>query len=135
MSDVKCVRMLFRAAEGGIAALSFMRDSEEVPDEVFGFHIQQATEKLLEARLAALGKEYPLTHNLEALLDLLDLLAEYCVTSEPFHELIKYTPHAVEFRYLGVGPDAEAIDREDAMRLVEMLLKKVGRALQEAEGA
>ena len=131
MSDLKCARMLFRAAERDIAALRFMRDSEEVPDEVFGFHVQQAAEKMLKAHLAVLGKKYPLTHSLEALVD---LLAEYGIPSEPFRQLIEYTPYAVEFRYQGVGSDAEAIDREDALALVETLRGQVGRALDEAEG-
>lgn len=131
MSDVKCARMLFRAAERDIAALRFMRDSEQIPDEVFGFHVQQAAEKMLKAHLAMLGKQYPLTHNLEALLD---LLAEHEFTSEPFRELVEYTPYAVEFRYQGVGPDVEAIDREETLRLVETLREQIGRELDEAEG-
>ena len=131
MSDVKCARMLVRAAERDIAALRFMGDSDEIPDEVFGFHVQQAAEKMLKAHLAVLGEKYPLTHNLEALLD---LLAEYGVTSEPFRELTEYTPYAVEFRYQGVGSEAEAIDRERTLRLVETLREQIGRELDEAEG-
>lgn len=81
MSDVKCARMLFRAAEREIAALKFMRHSEEIPDEVFGFHVQQATEKSLKAHLAVLGQEYTLTHDLEALLD---VFAEDGIATESF---------------------------------------------------
>ena len=131
MSDVKCARMLIRAAGRDIAAIRFMGDSDEIPDEVFGFHVQQAAEKMLKAHLALLGETYPLTHNLEALLD---LFAEYGIPSEPFRKLIEYTPYAVEFRYQGVGPDADPIDREDALRLVETLREQVGRQLEEAEG-
>ena len=46
----------------------------------------------------------------------------------------EYTPYAVEFRYQGVGPDAEAIDREETQRLVDTLWGQVGRAIEEAEG-
>jgi HEPN domain-containing protein len=40
-------------------------------DEIFGFDAQQSVEKSLKAWLAYLGKEYPLTHDISALLDLL----------------------------------------------------------------
>ena len=128
MSDVKCARMLIRAAERDIAALRFMGGSDEITDEVFGFHVQQATEKMLKAHLALLGVEYPLTHNIEALLD---LLAERGIPPEPFGKLIDYTPYAVEFRYQGIGPDADPIDRDGAVRLVGMLLDQVRQFLAE----
>ncbi len=130
MSDVKCARMLVRAAERDISALRFMGDSDEIPDEVFGFHVQQATEKMLKAHLALLGETYPLTHNLEALLD---ILSERGTARESLRQLIIYTPYAVEFRYQGVGPDDEAIDREDALRLLGTLREQIGRQLEEAE--
>ena len=62
--------MLLDAAERDAGALRVMRRSGEVSDEVYGFHVQQAAEKSLRAWLALLGQVYPLTHNLEALLDL-----------------------------------------------------------------
>ena len=105
MSDVKCATMLIRAAERDFEALRFMRDSDEIPDEVFGFHVQQAAEKSLKAHLALLGETYPLTHNIEALLD---MLAKRSIATASFRQLIGYTPFAVEFRYQGVGSDTEA---------------------------
>ena len=47
-----------------------MRHSDDISDEVLGFHVQQAAEKSLKAWLALLGETYPLTHNLDTLLDL-----------------------------------------------------------------
>jgi HEPN domain-containing protein len=38
------------------------------PDEVIGFHLQQAAEKLLKAALLALGIRYRFTHNLGELI-------------------------------------------------------------------
>lgn len=81
-----------------------MRRSDEVSDEVFGFHVQQAAEKALKARLALLGETYPLTHNLEALLDLIEGRR---VATEPYRKLVGYTPYAVEFRYEGVDSGTE----------------------------
>ena len=130
MSDPKCARVLLDAAERDVGALRVMRGSSGVSDEVFGFHVQQAAEKSLKAWLALLGQVYPLTHNLEALLD---LLSERTEVSPRSRELIDYTPYAVEFRYVGADPDAERINREDALANVEALVVQVGRQLPDLE--
>ena len=132
MSDVKCARMLMDAAKRDVDALQVMYRSGGVSDEVFGFHVQQAAEKLLKAWIALLGEVYPLTHNIK---DLLDLLTGRGAAVEPFASMVDYTPYAVEFRYAGVGPDAQPIDREGALALVDALLERVRRELAQAEGA
>ncbi len=126
MSDPKCARMLLSAAERDIDALRIMRRSDDIPAEIFGFHVQQGAEKLLKAWIALLGDSYPLTHSIETLLA---LLADRGVTTKPFNDLAAYTPYAVEFRYAGVGPNAEPIDRARALALVEALLEAVGNQL------
>lgn len=130
MSDVKAARMMFRAAERDLLTLQSM--TAGAPEESFGFHVQQAAEKASKAWLALLGETYPLTHNIEALLN---LLADRGVATEPFRKLIAYTPYAVEFRYEGVGSSTERIDRDGATALVEALLERVRRRLAEVEGA
>lgn len=124
MSDIKCAKLMYRAAERDILTLRSM--TAGVPVESFGFHVQQAAEKALKAWLALLGETYPLTHSIEILLDLLD---DRDAAVETFRSLIDYTPYAVEFRYVGVDPDAEPIDREGAIALVEALLEQVQREL------
>ena len=130
MSDDKCARMLVSAAERDIGALRVMRRSDDIPDEVFGFHVQQAAEKLLKAWIALLGESYPLTHSIETLLA---LLADRGVDAEPFRDLAAYTPYAVEFRYAGVGPGVAPIDRDRATARADALLKRVRRELVQAE--
>ena len=119
------------AAERDVAALRAMCRSDEISDEIFGFHVQQAAEKLFKSWIALLGEVYPLTHNIERLFN---LLADQGVAVEPFRKLIDYTPYAVEFRYTGVDSSAEAIDREGALVIVEALLEEVRRRLVEVEG-
>ena len=128
MSDPKCARMLLHAAKRDIEALRVMRRSDDIPAEVFGFHVQQGAEKLLKAWIALLGESYPLTHSIETLLA---LLADRGAATGPFNDLAAYTPYAVEFRYAGVGPNAEPIDRDRALALVEALLEEVGNQLPE----
>ena len=130
MSDLKCARMLLGSAKRDVDALRVMHRSDEISDEVFGFHVQQATEKLLKAWIALLGEVYPLTHNVK---DLLDLLTGRGAAVDPFASMVDYTPYAVEFRYAGVDPGAEPIDRESALALVAALLERVRGELAEAE--
>ena len=65
MSDAKCAGMLVEAARRDIEALRVMRGTDGIPDEIYGFHVQQAAEKLLKAWIALLGESYPLTHSIE----------------------------------------------------------------------
>ena len=126
MSDVECAKVMYRAAERDVLTLHSM--TADAPEKSFGFHVQQAAEKALKAWLALLGETYPLTHSLEMLLD---LLADRGAAVESFLNLVGFTPYAVEFRYVGVDPYAEPIDREGAIALVEGLLERVGRRLAE----
>ena len=71
MSDPKQARVLLEAAERDASALRGMGDAAVFADEVFGFHAQQAAEKLFKAWLALLGETYPMTHDLSELLELL----------------------------------------------------------------
>ena len=130
MSDLKCARMLLDAAKRDVDALRVMYRSGEISDEVFGFHVQQATEKLMKAWIALLGEVYPLTHNIK---ELLDLLTGWGVAVGPFASMVHYTPYAVEFRYAGVGPDAQPVEREGALALAEALMDRVGRELANVE--
>lgn len=124
MSDVKCARALMEAANRDVEALRGMADASVFADEIFGFHVQQGAEKLFKAWIALLGKTYPLTHNLAALLN---LLADRGIDTMPFRELIGYTAYAVEFRYEGIESDTDPIDRESALALVETLQERVQR--------
>lgn len=113
------------AAERDILTLQSM--TPEAPEEAFGFHLQQATEKALKAWIAARGEEYPLTHSIETLLRRLEALS---VDTRPFEGLAAFTPYAVTFRYEGVGPEAEPMDRTAMMALVDALLARVREAIR-----
>ena len=130
MNDLDLARELLRAAERDVLALRGMADSAVFADEIFGFHAQQAAEKLLKAWLAAKDQTYPLSHDLATLLDLLK-------SSEPavdrFDDLVDYTPYAVRLRYAAVDPGSDALDRPHAIEQVEELLKVVRCRLLDVE--
>ena len=120
MTDPKCARVLLDAAERDILTLKSM--TEVAPDESYGFHVQQAAEKAFKAWLALLGQVYPLRHDLDVLLDLLDAQG---ASTGFFRQLADFTPYAVQFRYEGLGHDHEPIDRDVALALVRALVRRV----------
>ena len=126
MSDPKCARALLDAADRDILTLREM--TARAPDESFGFHVQQAAEEALKAWLCALGQTYPLRHDLD---DLFDLLASRGAAVRFFRPLADFTPYAVQFRYEGLGPGHEAVDRPAALARVEELARHVRDRLAE----
>ena len=97
----------------------FLTD-KDAPIEVFGFHAQQVAEKLLKVVLAVAGADYPRTHRLVELLD----LVKSCeiVLPEHFEEVRYLTPFAVEFRY-DVFPEEseELLDNKEVRQLLKEL--------------
>ena len=70
------------------------------------FHAQQATEKSLKAILAIHDLDYPLTHNLDALLRLVAAAHPSLASSKA--EIVSLTPYAVDGRYAGLqSPDSD----------------------------
>lgn len=99
------VALLLSKASEDEYVLDKLLGDENAPDSVFGFHAQQATEKLLKAALAHAGIEYPFTHRL---VELIDLAKDSGIDLPPvFEDLRDLTPFAVEFRYGVVPPDVE----------------------------
>ena len=102
-----------------------MADAAVFADEIFGFHVQQAAEKLLKAWLALLGEIYPTTNDLARLLAMLSACE---VAATRFNELVEYTP--LPFNFVTAPGDliASPLDRGTAIERVEALLKEVRRA-------
>jgi HEPN domain-containing protein len=89
-----------------------------LPSDNFGFHAQQAVEKLLKALIAAKGAAYPFVHNLGTLrLQLVDSGEVFPVLACTFAEI---QPYAVLFRYDDVEDLSEA-DRQRFMDTVDVL--------------
>ena len=132
MSDLKQARVLLEAAERDASALHGMGDPDVFADEIFGFHAQQAVEKLLKSWLASLGETYPLTHDLASLLDMLKTRG---VDIAQFDKMVDYTRYAVRLRYAGADLCGHPLDRDHALGQVEALLEEVRRRLADAEGA
>lgn len=118
--------LLAKKAADDEALLAEILSSSHVSDEIFGFHCQQAAEKLLKALLSQAGIGYPRTHNLRLLMD---LLADF---GQPLPadlaELDILTPYGTLFRYEDLPAEVE-LDRETLFKLVRSLHEFVEKSL------
>lgn len=71
MAPCELAETLLRKAQQDEFALEKLVPDPASPDEVIGFHAQQAVEKMLKAVLAEVGVSYRRTHDLVELFDLL----------------------------------------------------------------
>jgi HEPN domain-containing protein len=132
MSDLDAARSMLTMAEKDAKAIAGMQDTETFDDEVFGFHVQQAIEKALKAWITALGFEHPITHNLIALLTILE--ENGCDVAELW-ELARYNAFAVQFRYEEMGDQYQGVDRQEAISEIEGLIHQVRQVIAEADKA
>ena len=130
MSDVKCARILIEAAGRTLSALRGMTDESVFAHEVFGFHAQQAAEKLLKARIALLGETFPLTHDIAQLLELLKV---HGVDVAGYRDMERYSPYAVVLRYAAIPQGTDVLERKAAIRHIELLFHRLQIRLLDAE--
>jgi HEPN domain-containing protein len=91
--------LLVRKAEGDESILDRLLDDHDVPDDVLGFHVQQAVEKRLKAVLALNEVEYEHTHSVSYLTTLIE---KHGIDLPGCREEIEgLTPWAVAARYDG----------------------------------
>ncbi|HEY2537248.1 MAG TPA: HEPN domain-containing protein [Solirubrobacteraceae bacterium] len=94
---VDLAALFSRKARSDEIALDKLTDDPDVPDDVIGFHAQQALEKMLKAALAHAGAEPPRIHDLGELIALLgDAGLSQPSSADEARALV---PWAVEFRY------------------------------------
>ena len=123
--DDDVAALLLARGDDDIALVRASIGVPEITDTIVGFHAQQAAEKLLKAALARRRVSYPLTHDLELLLE----LVEAAVGGPPPEEgsIAALTPWAVEFRY-GEAPE-DGLDRSGTLALLDRLRDWVAASL------
>jgi HEPN domain-containing protein len=115
-------------ADEDIHVLKTLLQDPQTSDAIWGFHAQQAVEKLLKALLSYKSIRFPFTHRLLQLADLLEdarnPVPDY---AEP---LLDLTPYAVEFRYSTLGsPNEPPLDRTAILGLITRLRDHVGNTV------
>jgi len=99
------------------------RENDSVLSEQICFHAQQAVEKSLKALLLFLKIDFPLTHDLEELVDIIKL-TDISVPSF-FNKSGTLTPYAVETRYPGLWGEITKNDVDNAISLSEQIMSWV----------
>lgn len=122
MSDLESARALFAAGAADFKALEHMSNEDAFVNEIFGFHAQQAVEKMLKAWVCALGADYPRTHDLG---HLVSLLVKMGAEASEFRDLKQFTTYAVIFRYDIDEARIPPFDRQVAVRKIGALREVV----------
>ena len=112
--------VLLRKAKGDEFTVEKLIPDPASPDEVIGFHAQQAVEKMLKAVLAHHAVSYPRIHDLT---ELVDLLRDNNISfPEQLQEIDRLTPFATLFRYADVvAQPPRAFDRSWAIDCVRQV--------------
>jgi HEPN domain-containing protein len=126
MSDQEHAENILEAARRDLRALRAMDDAVAFPDEIVGFHAQQAVEKALKAWLACLGVAFPKTHDLQRLLD---LLREKGIATETMETFVDLNAFAVQYRYETLYDNEEPVDRLALTERIESLIHQVAVAI------
>lgn len=123
-------RILARKAQADTTAVREMAPNSEIADEIIGFHAQQAVEKWLKAVIASRGQGLELTHDLHRLV----MLATRGEEQLPLDvdAAIALTQYAVPLRYEDLL-DAEALDRDATVKLVEALSNWATKSLASSD--
>jgi len=77
--------------------------------------------------LSAIGIEYPKTHDLRALLSLLD--EQGCEIGKLWH-FVEFNAYAVQFRYGAYDSASEPLDRMDVCKQVQSLLQLISNHIK-----
>ncbi len=127
MNDRAHAEEILETARRDLRALRAMHDdTASFPDEIFGFHAQQAVEKALKAWLASLGVTFPKTHDLKRLID---LLGETGIPTEPMQSFVDLNAFAVQYRYETLYSDEEPVQRAELTGRIESLIEQVAAAI------
>jgi HEPN domain-containing protein len=120
-------------AESDLRLARLAAGDQQVRREQACFHLQQAAEKAIKAVLLARRVDFPLTHDIEQLLEIaeesgLDL-------PEDVRESGMLSPYAVETRYPGSWFEISADDLQQAMRVAEATVCWANSTLKGLQGA
>ncbi len=114
MSDPEVLSVLrrwLRYAEDDLRAAEILLEQGSIP-RTSCFHAQQAAEKAIKAVFVFLQVDFPFTHNLDRLRD---LLPDGWTLKEDFPDLARLSAWAVEPRYPGAVIEASRQDAETAV--------------------
>jgi len=124
-------RILLEKARGDQRALASLMGDRNIQNWILGFHAEQAVEKAVKAVLTAFEIEYPFTHDL---LTLLELLRERRIACPPDgDDLGRLTPFGAAWRYEDPADDSVAFDTTWALEIVGRTISWAASLIDEPE--
>lgn len=111
MTQHKFAHLFIAKANQDIVVFEKWRLDPQIPQEIVGFHAQQAAEKMLKAVLTFRYIEFPFTHRLSELIDL--CRDNNILIPDKFDRIRFLTPFAVEFRYNLYQEEEDIIDLKE----------------------
>lgn len=126
-SPAEYARALLTKAGDDRYVLEHLAADALAPAWVLGFHAQQAVEKALKAVLALHRVEFPRTHNLSMLVEL--MRRQPLALPPAGDSLARLIPFGVALRYDDMPDDGPALDRDWAVRVVAETLTWAGDML------
>lgn len=124
----KLVEQWFNKAEEDYQLVEYLISSEGAYHAAICFHAQQAAEKYLKAVLVRDQTEFPKTHDIEQLLDLINTTQSSPASS--LREATLLSIYGVEVRYPGDFPAVTPEDAKKAMKLAAMVREAVETLLK-----
>lgn len=120
-SSIEYARALLNKARDDNYVLNTLVVDTAAPDWILGFHAQQAVEKALKAVLTREGIEFPRTHNLAMLMEL--LRRQSLELPPDGDELGRLTPFGVTMRYDDIADESESgLDRRWTLQAVDQTI-------------
>ncbi len=107
-------------AESDLRLARLAASDESICVEQVCFHTQQAAEKAIKAVLLKKGIDFPLTHDIEELLEIAEDNGIHLPGS--VQDAGQLTPYAVETRYPGSWMDIEETDVDTAINTAEQTI-------------
>ncbi len=104
-AEKELVQTLLKKAETDVLNATILRDSNQGNPEGIGFHVQQAVEKSLKAILVFYVIDYPRTHSIAGLTQLVSDNNIDLPTA--FLDSNRYTSYARDLRYDEIGLNEE----------------------------
>jgi HEPN domain-containing protein len=117
-----------RKADEDFRALEHLAEEADKFRGVITFHAQQAVEKYIKALLTLHGIDFPKTHDIRRLLDLLRPVDPQ--VAQQLREAQWLTPFGAAIRYPGDFPELRPGDEERAIELARRVRTAVGRILE-----
>jgi len=124
---IEFTRQWFEKAENDFNMSRHLIAGGESYAEGAAFHAQQAVEKYLKAFLVWHQVEFPKTHDIKRLLD---LIAPFdLVLAEALREAATLTPYGVEYRYPGDYPEVSVEDAKRSLKTAGQVRDKIRKRL------